>query len=41
MFLAPKYWLEDVADLQKGRNRERRSKLLRQNDGVFEDWQAS
>ena len=30
-----------VADLQKDRNRERRSKPLRQDDGFFEDWQKA
>ena len=35
------FFIHDVADLQKDRNRERRSKPLRKNDGVFEDRQAS
>ena len=33
--------IHDVADLQKDRNRERRSKPLRQDDGFLEDWQKA
>ena len=40
-FSSSLFIIHDVADLQKDRNRERRSKPLRKNDGVFEDRQAS
>ena len=40
-FSSSLFIIHDVADLQKGRNRERRSKPLRKKDGVFEDRQAS
>ena len=40
-FSSSLFIIHDVADLQKDRNRERRSKPLRKKDGVFEDRQAS
>ena len=40
-FSSSLFIIHDVADLQKDRNRERRSKSLRKKDGVFEDRQAS